>query len=123
MINVNDVVPTTPANIYRYEVVNADGSSKNPVEYMYLKFAPGTLALTPTAVNRATLMAMQGFISQTTVFNEDGSVTETNAEGHTLVTTFPSETVTVETFTAGTQVITLTTTVNADGSVSEEAVM
>ena len=34
-----------------------------------------------TNINRAFLMAMQGFQAQTTVFNSDGSITETNGLG------------------------------------------
>lgn len=39
-----------------------------------------------TPINRNNLMAMQGFVAKTITKNTDGSITETNADGHTLVT-------------------------------------
>ena len=72
-----------------------------------------------TWVNRRALMAVQGFFGATTVFNNDGSITETNQDGDTLVTTFNSNGSITETFTSGTQVITKTTTFNSDGTITE----
>ena len=71
-----------------------------------------------TPINRENLMAMQGFIATNTVFNADGSITETNSKGETLTTTFNSNGSITETF-VGEKTITKTTTFNADGSVSE----
>lgn len=34
-----------------------------------------------TPLNRANMMAVQGFESKTTIFNSDGSITERNANG------------------------------------------
>jgi hypothetical protein len=115
-INVNDLVPEV-GHEYKYEVLNADGTSKN--EFIYLKRDFGTPALTPTAVNRALLMAMQGFVGQTTVFNVDGSITQTNAKGETLVTSFLPNGDITELFTSGTQTITKTTSFGLDGSINE----
>lgn len=115
MINVNDVVPVNPNYIYRYEVVNSDGTSKNPAEYMYLKFSPGTLALTPTAVNRALLMAMQGFIGCTVVKQANGNVVETNSDGHTLTTVKNANGSVTYTFTANGQSITKTISKTSTG--------
>lgn len=56
----------------------------------------GEMAGTP--VNRATLMAMQGFIGLTTTFNDDGSIIETNADGETLTTVFNEDGSITETF-------------------------
>lgn len=39
-----------------------------------------------TPINRESMMAIQGFISTNTVKNADGSITQTNSEGHTLKT-------------------------------------
>ena len=36
-------------------------------------------------------MAIQGFIAQTTVFNADGSITETNSKGQTKTTSFEDD--------------------------------
>ena len=71
-----------------------------------------------TPINRENLMAMQGFQAKTTVFNNDGSITETNEDGHTLTTVFNSDNSITETFT-GEKTITKTTNFNDDGSISE----
>lgn len=61
-----------------------------------------------TPLNRATLMAMQGFASKTTSFNSDGSITETNSDGETLTMRFNSDGSITETF-VGKQTIVKTT--------------
>lgn len=71
-----------------------------------------------TPVNRENLMAIQGFISVNTVFNVDGSITETNSKGETLTTVFNDDGSITETF-VGEKTITKTTTFNEDGSISE----
>lgn len=71
-----------------------------------------------TPINRETLMAIQGFIANNTVFNADGSIIETNAKGETLTTVFNEDGSITETF-AGEKTITKTTTFNADGRISE----
>ena len=43
-----------------------------------------------TPINRENLMAIQGFVSSTVIFNQDGSMTETNEKNETL-TTYPWE--------------------------------
>nr|DAM30193.1 MAG TPA: hypothetical protein [Caudoviricetes sp.] len=55
------------------------------------------------------MMAIQGFIAQTTVFNADGSITETNGLGQTKTTVFNADGSITETFT-GTKTIVKTTT-------------
>ena len=74
-----------------------------------------------TWVNRQALMAIQGFFGATTVFNSDGSITETNALGDTLTTVFNADGSITETFNAVNdgQVMIKTTTFNADGSITE----
>ena len=71
-----------------------------------------------TDINRAFLMALQGFQAQTTVFNADGSITETNGLGQTKTTVFNENGSVTETF-VGEKTITKTTTFNPDGSISE----
>lgn len=72
-----------------------------------------------TPVGRALFMALQGMEPCSTIFNVDGSVTETYETG-VLTTTFPDSSHVVETFvpTAG-STVTKTTTFNVDGSISE----
>lgn len=71
-----------------------------------------------TPLNRENMMALQGFQAKTTVFNSDGSITETNSKGDILTTTFNADGSITETF-VGEKTITKTTTFNADGSISE----
>ena len=71
-----------------------------------------------TPINRENLMAMQGFVASDTVFEVDGSITEINGKGETLRTVFNEDGTITETF-VGEKVISKTTTFNADGSISE----
>lgn len=71
-----------------------------------------------TPINRKNLMAIQGFQAKTTKFNVDGSITETNSDGHTLTTTFNADGSITETF-VGEKTITKTTSFGDDGNISE----
>ena len=71
-----------------------------------------------TPINRATLMAMQGFVAKTTKILDNGSIVETNSLGETMTTTFQEDGTIVERF-VGKKTITKTTTFNKDGSISE----
>ena len=71
-----------------------------------------------TPINRENMMAMQGFISTNTIFNSDGSITETNSKGEVLNTYFNEDGSITETF-VGEKTITKKTTFNDDGSISE----
>jgi hypothetical protein len=51
-----------------------------------------------TPINRDNLMAIQGFIASNTVFNADGSITETNSKSEKLTTKFNSDGSITETF-------------------------
>ena len=82
------------------------------------EFLDKTSEQSGTPVNRKTLMALQGFQSTHTVFNADGSIVETNEEGHTLTTVFNEDGSITETF-SGDKTITKTTFFNEDGSVTE----
>lgn len=63
-------------------------------------------------------MAIQGFIAQTTVFNADGSITETNSKGQTKTTSFEDDGTVKEVF-VGEKTITKTTTFDENGNISE----
>ena len=83
-----------------------------------IDFIDKTAEQSGTPISRENLMAMQGFIANNTVFNADGSITETNGKGETLTTVFNDDGSIAETF-VGEKTITKTTTFNSDGSISE----
>jgi|GEM_PF-3004907 len=60
-----------------------------------------------------------GYIGKTTVFNADGTITETFANGLVKLTTFVSDSVITEQYTFEGVSRTKTTTFNADGSITE----
>ena len=64
------------------------------------------------------MMAIQGFIAQTTVFNTDGSITETNSKGQTKTTSFEDDGTVKEVF-VGEKTITKTIYFQTDGSIKE----
>lgn len=82
------------------------------------EFIDKTTSQNGTPINRANLMAMQGFIAKTTSFNSDGSITETNGSGEVLTTTFNADGSITEKF-VGAKTITKTTRFNSDGTISE----
>lgn len=80
-----------------------------------INFLDKTSTQKGTPLNRANLMAMQGFEAKTTVFNSDGSITETNSKGETKTTTFLSNGEILEVFgNLGKR-----TTFNSDNSITE----
>lgn len=83
-----------------------------------IEFIDKTTEKAGTLINRRNMMALQGFIAKTTVFNSDGSITETNADGDTKTTVFNLDGSITETF-VGEKTITKTTTFNLDGSITE----
>lgn len=83
-----------------------------------MEFVDKTSTTPGTKYSRANMMAIQGFIAKTTVFNADGSITETNGKGHTLTTVFNADGSITETL-VGTKTIVKTTTFNDDGSITE----
>lgn len=107
MINFKDAVP--PAGKGNVRKING---VEQTVEY-----PDGWEA--GTALNRANLMAMQGFGACETVFNADGNISESYQDGSTKKTVFNADGSISEIFTAGTQTMTKKTTFNADGSISE----
>lgn len=71
-----------------------------------------------TSINRENMMAIQGFIAKSTVFNTDGSIIETNSKGETLTVEFNDDGTITETF-EGEKTIVKTTIFNIDGSITE----
>lgn len=111
MQNIKDRVVQYPR---RYQLVPVQGQS----EVYDLVPVPGTITAAGTAINRTLLMALQGFQACTTTFSGN-TITETNASGHSKVTTFNANGTITEVFTGEGQTITKTTTFNANGSISE----
>lgn len=113
MINFKDRIPTKPN---RYEVVsNGDGTST--ITRADEPLSDGTL------LNRNIMMEIQGFNASNTVFNPDGSITETSASGNVLNIVFNPDGTIDETLTdINNDVTTLRTTFNPDGSISREVI-
>lgn len=78
----------------------------------------GTVTTKGTLLNRATLMAIQGFQAMTTTFSGN-KIIETNGLGQKKTTTFSTDGTTITEVFEGTTPITKTTTFNSDGSISE----
>ena len=99
----------------RYKIAEEGGS---------IKYATIERADNPTregtVLNREVFMALQGFQETTTMFNEDGSITELNGARDPLVTTFNEDGSITETFTnTEGDVIAKKTIFQADGSSRE----
>ena len=73
-----------------------------------IEFIDKTTEQNGTPISRENLMAMQGFIANNTVFNADGSITETNSKGEVLTTVFNEDGSITEIF-MGEKTITKTT--------------
>ena len=71
-----------------------------------------------TPLNRANIMAIQGFEALETTFVGDNTIIETNAKGETLTTVLNKDGSIVETF-KGEKTIVKTTIFNKNGSISE----
>ena len=110
---VIDVIDRVPTNAGRVRLTPVSGKSN-----VYDMTREDGATVTGTPINRELLMAMQGFVAGTTVFNADGSITETGASG-TKVTTFGSDGSITETFTGSSgNAITMKTVFNSDGSIT-----
>ena len=86
-----------------------------------IEFVDKSSTQSGTPINRANLMAIQGFVTKTTVFDIDGSITgikgaivETNDKSETLTTVFKEDGRITETF-KGKYTITKTTTFTDNG--------
>lgn len=82
-----------------------------------VEFIDKTSEKSGTPLSRATMMAVQGFIGSTIVFNDD-AIIETNSRGETRTTTFGEDGSIIDVF-EGEKILTKTTTFNADGSIME----
>ena len=82
-----------------------------------IDFIDKTETTAGTVINRAALMAMQGFIAQTTTFSGN-TIVETNSLGQKKTTTFNTDGSITEKF-EGEKTITKHTTFNNDGSITE----
>ena len=82
-----------------------------------VEFIDKTSERSGTPLSRSTMMAVQGFIGSTIVF-EDDEIIETNSRGETRTTKFSEDGSVVDIF-AGEKILTKTTTFNADGSITE----
>ena len=114
MINVRDRLPTIPN---RRLITPVSGTPF----YATIERADEPEEV-GTPINRSLLMAFQGFYGNETVFNEDGSITETNPDGDAKVTTFNEDGSISEVFTSGLVSIEKLTTFNVDGSITEELI-
>lgn len=112
MIDIKDRIVQYPS---RYKLLPVGGTT----DTYDLSPVQGTITELGTDVNRALFMAVQGFYGNNTVFNPDGSITETNQVGDVKVTTFNPDGSITEVFTADGNSITKNTVFNSDGSISE----
>lgn len=73
-----------------------------------------------TPLNRANLMALQGFQALTTTFTSDGKIIETDGHGSVLQTYFNPDGSIVESYSADeSKTISKITKFEADGSITE----
>lgn len=112
---MKDFLDRIPTQAGRRKITHADGTS----EYVTVEMADNPTVV-GTPLNREAFMALQGFETKATVFNADGSITETNANGEKKVTTFLPNGNIQETFTGASGLsVTKTTIFKSDGSISE----
>lgn len=83
-----------------------------------IEFIDKTSTVSGTPINRKNMMAIQGFVAETTAFNSDGSITKTNGNGETLTITFNTDGSITKTF-VGDKIITMTISFNYDGSITK----
>ena len=81
-----------------------------------IEFIDKTVNENGTPINRFNLMALQGFISSTINFKDDGSIEEVNANGETKTTIVNDDGSITETF-VGKIIITKTTHFRENGTV------
>lgn len=113
MINVIDRVPQDP-NQWQM----TDSTGKVSVVTLIRDDNPAQVG---TPVNRALFNDLRGFAPKNTTFGSDGSITETDpVTGVSLKTVFNANGTITETYgTTNGPTVTKTTTFNADGSISE----
>lgn len=82
------------------------------------EFIDKTAEQSGTKINRKNLLAIQGFVVNKTIFEGDNIIIETNSDGETLTTIFNDDGTITETL-KGEKTITKTTSFLEDGSISE----
>lgn len=114
MKNFTDRIPVTPNR----RKITFEAEPVNGINYATVEFADGA-TVTGTPLNREAFLAIQGFQTLHTTFNNiTGDITETDADDNTLITSVVGNVIT-EVYTCGTQTATRTTTFNINGSISE----
>lgn len=86
-----------------------------------IDFIDKTSTQSGTPINRTNLMAIQGFVAKSTRFDDNGSIIETNGKGEILTTVFNTDGSITETF-VGDRTIIKTTIFKSDGTISEQIV-
>jgi hypothetical protein len=107
----------TGVNVATYElagIVKPNPESIKVDEY-------GRISAVGAVADVSTVMLLYGFRSKNTVFNDDGSITETDADGYVKNTVFESDGNITETFLSpqGETLRYKTTIFNSDGSITE----
>ena len=111
---MKDFLDRQPTQAGRRKITYEDGTS----EYVTVEMADEP-TVDGTPLNREAFMALQGFADANTVFNDDGSIVETNAYGDVLLTEFNDDGSITETFTNTDNLsIKKITTFNEDGSIT-----
>lgn len=82
------------------------------------EFIDKTAEQSGTKINRKNMLAIQGFLNNTTVFQGNNRIIETNSDGETLTTIFNSDG-TITEILQGEKTITKTTSFLEDGSILE----
>lgn len=82
------------------------------------EFIDKTAEQSGTKINRKNLLAIQGFVGNKTIFEGDNIIIETNSDGETLTTIFNDDGTITETL-KGEKTITKTTSFLEDGSILE----
>lgn len=84
-----------------------------------IEFIDKTSEQNGTPLNRANLMAIQGFEAVSVEVKENGSIVETNSDGHTLTTVFDDNGLTGTQTFVGDKTITLTVRLEKNKIVGE----
>ncbi len=106
---IKDLVPNDSSKLYRYEIVNSDGTGTGT--YTYLKYAPDTLAQVPTPVNAALLEDMYGYSEEVVTIGTDGSITTVSGDVTETISIDEETNTITQTKTDGTKTITMTMTI------------
>ena len=88
-----------------------------------IEFIDKTSTQEGTRINRATMMAIQGFVANTIEFLEDGSILETNGYGDTKKTIFNIDGSVLEIFSGEKTKKTITKKTSFDGEKIEEVIL